>query len=244
MRDLDEIRASRLGLARTGTVGIRDFDQGVVETLGATVIDAHYYIKVDGITGPPGESGYPGVPVVFSTPEDVMTEYRLPYILVRRDDIAPANERWQSVGAQQYGHVPGAGAMARTVRGPGGTIVRGFDRNESLVQAKPFDIMYTIEITARHRGAIGQRNQVNLLLHAALRAYPPYGQLLLTDSLGDRRSYECFMEGVTSKDSIAEVTDRKLGFQITLRVIGELDIDDPITTPTAIVPLTRRTRQI
>ncbi len=56
------------GQDRTGTVGIRDFDQGVVETMGATVQDGKYYLPVAGVDGPPG---WPGVPVVFAFPEDV-----------------------------------------------------------------------------------------------------------------------------------------------------------------------------
>lgn len=212
------------GSARPGYVTLRDFDQGIVQTLGATVSNNAYYVQALNVSGPPG---WPGVPVVFSYPEDVLQEYRLPFVLVRRDDITPAMERWQSVGALEYA-VPGYGALPKQVTGPGGVVAQGFTLTETRPQAIPYDISYTLEITARHRGAIGQRNQINSILYHVLRRFPVYGQVQLTDSIGDPRSYECLMEGVSPLDNIAEVTDRKLGFSISLRVLAELD-----TTPTS-----------
>lgn len=233
----DDLKRRINQLEATGTVAVRDFDRGVVETLHATVHDdSKYYVQVQGIDGPPG---WPGVPVVFSFPEDVMQDFRLPFILIRREDMSPAMERWEP-GATQY-RAPAAGALPATVTfGPGHTVT-GYDRMEQLQQATPIDIMYTIQLLARHRGAVGNRNQVDLLLRHALRIYPPYCKVNVIDSIGDLRTYEAFNEGWTSVDNISEVADRKIGFAITLRVEGEYDLHDPITIPTVKHPLTQRT---
>jgi hypothetical protein len=223
-------------LERTGTVALRDFDRGVIETLHATVQEGKYYVTVKDVDGPPG---WPGVPVVFAYPEDVMQEYRLPYILVTRDDISPAMERWEP-GATQY-RTEAYGALPSTVTFSAGHSVSGYDRVEQLQQATPYDISYTIKILARHRGEVGNRDQVNAILFHCQRIYPPYGKVNVIDSVGDLRTYEAFQEGIANLDNIAEVADRKLGFALTLRVEGELDLHDPITIPTVTHPLTLRT---
>ncbi len=120
----------------------------------------------------------------------------------------------------------------------------GFDRMEQLGQATPYDIQYTISVLARHRGAPTQRNQVNALLQSVLRTYPPYGKVDVIDSIGDRRGYEAFNEGIANLDNINEVTERQLGYAITLRVEAELDLKDPITVQTVKRPLTLRLRKL
>lgn len=218
---IDALRKRVQGSARNGTVGIRSFDQGVVETVGA-VIDPeseNYFIKIEGLDPPPG---MPGVPVTFSYPEEVFEKYKLPVLLVRRDDIAPAMQRWHP-GAAKY-RAPGSGALPVTV----GT-TSSFDRFENAQQATPFDLVYTLEVRARHRGGLGVRNQANRLLDHVLRVYQPYGAVVVQDSIGDYRTYEAFMEGVSVLDEVAEVAERMIGFAVTLRIEGELDLNDPVT---------------
>ena len=66
--DIAALRSRMEGRARTGTVTLRDFDKGVVETLGAKVTKSNYYVEVPGVLPPPG---YPAVPVFFGYPEDI-----------------------------------------------------------------------------------------------------------------------------------------------------------------------------
>jgi len=213
------------GQAKTGEVTLRDFDQGVVETLGAEIIPdsngaAKYWLtKIPGCAPPPGS---PGIPVVFANPEDVYQAYKLPVLLVRREDISAAMERWNP-GTGTY-RVPADGAEAITVPSPGGNLL-GHTLYEEQQQAVPFDLTYTLQVEARYHAHL--LNQANSLLKYILRVYTPYCRVLVLDSLKDVRSYDAFMEGVSNLDEALDVSERKFGFAVTLRVKAELDLADP-----------------
>jgi hypothetical protein len=223
--ELERLLAATEGKAPTGTVSLRDFDQGVVETMGAvpqkTANGEYYFLTVPGISPAPG---WPGVPVAFSYGEDVFSQFRQPMLMVRRDDISPAMQRWHP-GSLQY-RAPATGARPVEVH-RGTKVMRGYDRYAELQQAVPFDLMYTIQIETRYRGAKGSRNETNTLLDYVLRVYPPYCRVVVKDSLGDVRSYEAFMEGTAPLDEVADVADRMMGMALTLRIEAELDLHDP-----------------
>lgn len=213
------LRARVEGSAQTGIVTVRDFDQGVVETLGAVIIhDAYFITELAGLDPPPGE---PGVRVVFSHPEEVLQTHRMPVIEVRRDDISPAVQRWHP-GMETY-RAPAAGALSTT--SPfSGDARRGWTRTEVAQQAAPFDILYTINIQARQRQHMAAANKI---LAYVLGIYQPYSSVLIYDSIGDRRSYEAFLEAVAPLDNVPGVGDRTIGFALSLRVEAELDINPP-----------------
>lgn len=212
------------GKRDVGRVTLRSFDQGLVETLGATVDSSRsrYVLKLPNLDT---RENYPGVVVTFANPEPVFTEEILPLIFVRREDITPAMNRWHP-GTEQF-RAPGDGALPIQI----GTRT-GFSANKSVQQAAPFDITYSINIMAKHRGGeqiAGLRNQVNRLFEHVMRTFQPYGVLILKDSLGDERTYEAFMEATSPLDEVADTTDRVVGFSVTVRVEGELDLLDPVT---------------
>lgn len=227
-----------LGLAKTGFVGLRNFDQGVVETTGAFVEEdkngqPKYWLKPKApLWGDKAEGlpELPGVPVVFANPEDVNQDMKFPFVLVTRAEISPAMARW-SLGYQQY-RAPADGAVPFTTTLPNGKVVNGYDRMEIVAQAIPYDITYTITIKARFRGAPGQRNQVNAIFGHILRRFPPYGTIDVVDSIGDLRKYQAFNESISNLDNITEVQDRVIGFQLMVRVEAELDLNDPYTAQT------------
>lgn len=235
--ELDRYQASVEGRARTGRVGLRNFDQGVVETLGAFIEKENYWLTVEGIDPPPG---IPGVPVTFSFPEDVYEKYKLPVLMVRRDDISPAMQRWHP-GTLQY-RAPATQALPASTT-ISGVALTGFDRYEEAQQAVPFDLMYSLQVSARYRGALRSKNHTNALLQYVLEVYPPYCRVVLKDSLDTVRSYEAFMEGITPMDDAGDVADRTLGFVITLRVEGELDLHDPVVRRAVTQAATVRMRQ-
>ncbi len=223
------------GRAPTGTVGLRDFDEGVVITMGAELAisskgqPVNYFLQVPGVKGRIARDGtpIPGVPIVFAFPEDVFEKYDFPLIVVRRDDIAPAMSRWHP-GTLQY-RAPARNAhQVVTSSNPGNPDaddLTGFDSVEELQQAVPYDITYTISIFARNRGS--GTNQANGILNAILRRYQPYSCVFVKDSLGDGRTYEAFQESISHLDEVPEVVDRVIGFAVTLRVEAELDLSDP-----------------
>ena len=236
--EIERNRALAEGRARGGVVSLRDFDQGVVETLGATIIHDNYWLQVEGIDPPPGS---PGVPVTFSYPEDVYEKYKLPVLMVRRDDISPAMQRWHP-GTLQYRAPAVEGLPAATQLH--GVTVTGSDRYEEQQQAVPFDLMYSLQISARYRGALRSRNHLNRLLDFVLRVYPPYCLVVVKDSIQSIRTYEAFMEGISPMDDVADVADRTLGFTITLRVEGELDLHDPVVYRAVTQPAVVRSRHM
>lgn len=253
---IDALRERTEGRARTGFVNLRSFDEGVVETLGAK-IDAdlqNYFLDLEPVEtvgfDPPETSpfhrgiveprpGLPGIPVTFALPEDVFEKYSIPVILVRREGLDPAMQRWHP-GSLQY-RAPGRGAHPVQYQASSTSEVKeGFDRAEQVDQAAPFDLLYTINVVARNRGAPGILNQANRLLDHVLRIYPPYCRVLVKDSVGDLRSYEAFMEGTSPLDEVADVTDRVIGFAVSLRIEGELDLTDPVIRKTVTRAMTLR----
>jgi hypothetical protein len=251
--------------APTGQVGLRNFDEGVVVTLGAEIEEVdlgkgpltNYFIKT-GLLPVEPPPGLPGVPITFSHPEDIWERYRIPVIVVRRDGIDPALQRWHP-GMVAY-NAPAEGAAPVSVIFGAGTTTEetreGFDRYERLEMGVPFDITYTISILARYRGKgplpptgspVGfdgskgsPRNQVNQILDYVLRKFPPYGQVFVTDSVGDVRGYSSFMDAISHLDEVPEITERVLGFAVTVRVEAELDLDRPLIVPVVTAPLTIR----
>lgn len=61
-----------------------------------------------------------------------------------------------------------------------------------------------------------------------LRVWQPYSKIRLIDSLGEQRTYDVFNEGdVLDIGEIVDVADRVKAYTISVRVEGELDINDP-----------------
>jgi hypothetical protein len=245
---LVDTAARQDGTAPGGFVGLRNFDEGIVTTMGAEILRAdesghrNYFIRTGVIPDVVPAPGLPGIPITFSHPEDIWERYKQPVIVVRRDDISPAMGRWHP--GMRVGRYPALGANPLSVTVLGQTRT-GFDTYTEKQQAVPFDITYTLSILARYRGKGGEmrrdtpqgfdaalgspRNQVNQILDHILRVYNPFSSVTVLDSLGDERTYEAFMEALSHLDEVPEVTERVLGFAVTVRVEAELDLHDPET---------------
>jgi hypothetical protein len=206
----------------TGEVALRNFDQGVVDTLGAS----------SGAT-PPGESqtqacnqltvpAYPGgstaVNVYFAQPDSIFRLKTYPFITINRDDITPALHRWMNVAQLEFR--AGVSGTQTTVMGKS-----GFTNYLVKPQAQPYDFTYTISVFDKlETGA-------QAILAKMLRAFPPVGKLSVFDSLGLNRTYEAYQEGsVANLQDLVDTVTRVRGYAITVRVEGELDLVDPYTT--------------
>lgn len=212
--------AQRLaGQRPCGEVTLRDFDQGMVETLGGVVLNGQYYIQIDGIMPPAGE---PGLPVHFMYPEDLFADLRFPCFVVNRDDISSATMRLHP-GLDQY-RAPAPTAQQVQIQTPFG-VRNYYDRTVQMAQAVPYDITYSINIYNTKRGGYGGKKAVNAMLDYVLRKCPIYGQMFVKDSVGDTRSYEMFQEGISSLDDVAGVAERYTQFAVTFRVEAEYDLN-------------------
>ena len=212
---------------RTGGVFLDDFDRGVIVTMGGEIMgdgeDTYYAIKnVPGVEAPPD---FEGVPIYFSLSDEVLQERILPSWIVRRDSITPAMSRWHQ-GMIPY-RIPAPGAKLVEVINPrtGEVSATGYTEYEQKVQEVPFDFLYNIQIRTRYRNNLGVA--ALKMLRFTLRTYQPYTQVLVIDSEGKRRSYDAFMETPSAQDTMTTVADREIKFNITLRVEGELDLNDP-----------------
>lgn len=232
----------RRGVADPGRVFLRNFDEGVILTLGAELatthpsgVTAHYTLNLPDVGAAPGSSG---IQVLFGFPEDGYEKMRLPLIVVTRQDLEPAPQRWHSVGAMQARY-PSSTAQPVQVQTPQG-VIQGHDTMVDLPQAFPYDINYTITCLSRRRGGGNRSGEsysklaVNEILQHLMKKFPPYGVVWLKDSLNEWRQYDAMASTVGSEDEVAGVTDRTVGFSFSLRVEGELDITDPTVSKVAL----------
>jgi hypothetical protein len=204
----------------TGLVWIRDFDQGVVETMGGVVLNTpecklknNYYVTIPGVD--------PAlVPVVFNNPEQILESKILPFIHVSRDSIDPARQRWHSDGAKEY--VAGVPGTETVING-----VSGFGSVEYKNQAWPFDITYRITVFARFE------REALTMLRFILKKYQVIGLVWVKDSKQEYRSYTTYLESsINDLSEIVDVADRTKAYAITIRVEAELDLHDPIISET------------
>lgn len=213
--------------ARTGTVFLVDFDEGIVRTLGGELIEIEldgektqaYAVMIDGVTGPDMYGG--AVPIIWQNPEDVYQPGLLPHVNISRTSLTPAMNRWFP-GGYEYRT---AAAAAKTVRAGNG--VEGPSLLEYKPWAYPYDIGYEIHIRARLRA------QADKMLKQIGKRFWSYGQIFLTDSEGAERGYYAFQESVDSLDEVADIADRMLGWTISLRCEAELDFNDPYIAKTS-----------
>lgn len=208
----------------TGDVFIRNFDQGMVETLGGTVrtladtnigmgLRKGYWIDVPACA--PIE-----VPIIFNNPEQIYESKIYPSFLITRTSIEPATQRWHSVGQLEY--IAGVSGTEEVIRG-----VSGFSKNETKVQAWPVDIFYDVSCFARYE------HEAIPMVKTILRVFKPYSRIKLLDSLGQERWYSAFAEsGVQDIGELADVADRLKAYTISVRVEAELDLNDPQVSST------------
>ncbi len=224
----------RQGRARNGEVFLRDFDLGMVTQLGAVLgesssADPAYLVTVEGVAPPPG---FAGIPVYAANPEDAFQRYVQPFFLFRRDSHAPAMNRWHP-GAQQYNIFDSTSAAASAVL-KNGAVRAGFRRRVGKGQALPMDLSYTLLVSeVRRTGA-------QAMFRHALRRFHPHGFITVTDSVGDARTYDAYLESMDAADDIFDVSDRTVAFNLSIRVEGELDVGEEVSAPTVHAGLTRR----
>lgn len=233
----EALLAQSSGAAPNGTVTLRSFDQGIVETLGGRVIGDKYYVTIEGIDPPPGE---PGIPIHFAFPEDYFANFRYPAFVVTRDDISISFQRIHPF-QQQFRAAPKSAipVVVQTPRGP----ISGYDRMSQRQDATPYDITYSINAFNSLRGGFGGKRAANMMLDHILRIFPVYSQVFVRDSLGAIRTYEAFNEGISSFDDLMGVSERMIQFTVTVRVEAEYDLSDETTSRTVTqvdVSLTRK----
>lgn len=214
---------------QTGQVFVRNFDQGVVETLGGYVDTAQGGSKRTYFIDIPAADPMK-VPVIWNKPRQAMEAKILPSILITRLDVRPNLTRWHSIAATQYRI--GVGPLEATTL-PNGDTVSGYAEYEQLVQAFPFDLIYSIQVQAFYE------HEAIPMVKKILSVYKPYSKINLIDSLSSERTYSVFQEnGFSDVSEILDVHDRMKAYSIEIRVEGELDLSDPEINSSALEIIT------
>lgn len=201
---------------KTGTVFLRNFDMGMITTIGALPdpVKHCYYLSVELPSGPID------VPVYFSQPEPIFKTMKFPFISINRDDVALAMGRWMGIGQLEYR--AGVSGTSAVING-----VSGYYQYDQKMQAMPHDIFYTISIWDRYE------TSVQPILLNVLKAFNPIGRLIVYDSLNLMRSYEYYWEGsIAQLNEIIDPVTRARGYALTIRVEGELDLLNTSTEDT------------
>jgi len=225
-----------LGYERNGDVFVRNFDQGMVETMGSTIrvmpgVGVHYFLDVPGVEPPPN---FPGIPVSFTLPEDVHERNKMPWISVSRDDVATAIQRWHP-GMDKY-RTAAQGSLPQYLEGN-----MGFETYESQPQAEPVDLSYTVTVSTTRRSGYAP-NALEKLWNYLRKTWKPYGLVIVKDSIGDLRTYNAFRESEYDATEVIGVSDRVVSMGFTIRVEAELDIEDPVVSKSVRRRLTTRFR--
>lgn len=206
----------------TGTVFVRNFDEGVFKALGAVERTSPQPLVgrdrkgywIDEVFTAPTE-----VPVIFNNPEQIYEHKIYPSYLVRRNDISPALARWHSVKSFEY--VAGVSGFEE-IDG-----VSGYSAVEIKPQAWPYDLFYTIACYGRYE------HESVPMMRRILKTFPPYSKVFILDSLGESRSYTVFNEsGVQDISDFLDIADRVKAYSIDIRIECELDTSDPTIIPT------------
>lgn len=229
---------------RTGQVFLDAFHRGVIETMGGFINTRGdtYVVTVPDVEPPPDPNAddvaqFEGVPIYFAWPDETIDIKIIPSFIVRCDSFTPAMGRWhQSTFAYR---VPAVGANPVTIKNPitGNTVATGYDAYEQQDQAVPYDLLYNIQIKARFRNNLGV--SALKMLRFLMKRYQPYTIVKIKDSLGDTRTYDAFAETPSPVDMMPDVAGRETNFNYTLRVEGELDINDPYVTRAVTTPIVR-----
>jgi len=202
----------------TGRVWIRHFDDGMVRTIGAIPHpDPSIREYVLPIKNLPEANDF--VPVLGKkNPEQTTMLDRFPRIVVNRDSWDPAKERLHP-GAEEYRSPAGEPVTIQLPAEPLGTTLDGHTKYCSKEQASPFDITYTIEVWHRYE------NWVQPILFRILEAFKLQSLVRVTDNLGDVRTYNVFMDsGPADLSEVLSLTDRGIGYSVSYRVQGEIDL--------------------
>lgn len=201
---------------KTGEVWVADFDLAMIKGLGGLpdASDADnpcYAVNI------PGASSTK-VPIYFNQPEQIYKNRKAPSIIIMRDDLSPALNRWMGVGQLEYR----AGVSGTEILING---VSGYTQFVSKPQAMPYDFIYTIVCFDRYE------RTVQPILKQVLKSFPPIGKLYVTDSLGLLRSYEAKSEGpIPNTKELVDAVNRFVSYTVTVRVEGEIDLTTPTET--------------
>lgn len=200
-----------------GEVFIRNFDEGVMRTLGATLdtVNSKWVKTIPGIDDPVN------IDCVFVVPEQVLSDYIYPSFVVRRQDIRVATNRMLCPTLDFKESFTGDDLKRY---------------NESKLAALPFDITYLVQAVARY-----ERHML-LMQKEILRRFHRWKELIVYDTLNMKRSYDVAVETVSDVSKLTDLSLKSSGLSLSVMVFAELDLSDPYVARTVDLDPTIRTQ--
>jgi len=209
-----------------GYVTLRDFDNGVVFSLGGQLFTR----TIDGVSRSdfvvelndlqtraiiPSHLDEFGdlFPVYFKTKGmTAFNRYVLPCFVVKRNDLSPNFSRRSFFNIVEK--IPGPDSTPVVIDG-----VSGYDKLVTKWQATPFDISYDLEIHAKSE-VMGQA-----MLKYALARFGPLGfSVAVFDSETDKRLYDAGEVAVSDMSEIEDVVDEVSMYSVSFTIQGEIDL--------------------
>lgn len=218
----------------SGFVYVKDFDKGLIETLGGELVTVRlegrehqrYAIDIPGAVGPPeyGEK----IPVFLVVGLSAFTPQFYPSLVLRRTSGThdfSLGGAWYPVESIR----PAPNTTMVDVVGPTGIVRTGPRYVEVQQRATPQRLEYTGVIESR--GDRAQHDAHVMYQFLGEKILPPGGPLFLTDSLGDRRSYECLVEHSNDLSALDLLT-RGAIYTFNYTVYAEIDFQRAVVMPT------------
>lgn len=215
-----------------GTIGLRDWDEGCLKTLGAEVVT----YQVDGSTRgiyacsvPRVDSGFSElngmIPCQFQDAEDVYQFFRLPCFQFRQNDLSPAFDRqpWYTWVAR------GPSKDAEEVTLSDGTT--GYTKYDNQWRATPFDITYDLMVLGR------RKIETTRMLDYALKKFiPPWFIFKVVDSKEELREYDAGEITVSNTSELVDIAERVVSYTISFTVRAEVDLHEDREYPAFVDP--------
>lgn len=211
-----------------GTMFLRNYDQGLIESLGAELTEVvrdgetsrAYALDLRGMrcVGPDSYGGK--VPVMFGIPDPTMEPYLLPILIIKRGDPVPDWIRWEP-GGTAYKLPADGSKQVSVVVDTEGNEVSGYDKYETRKKEVPFNIPYDIEMRAKK-----EWQRTAMLQHVLKKLFQR--SMFVKDTAGNDRTYAFDLEGTTNADELADIADRTLSQVVSITVMAGLDIRDPL----------------
>lgn len=209
---------------KPGNLGIRNFDEGLIYTLCGSVIGNQYYLTVKGLKKTAGTSLADKVPVYFTivSQAEIFPGFKVPAVVVKRESIDFAMDRLLTPGLAY--RVPAEGANLVEING-----VVGYDAYEEMESYMPVDIRYSVQVMARYTSDANV-----LLMHLFKKFQTPFAVVFVKDDLGIQNSYEMRVESISNISDLIDVSEKLIGWNISLKILGELPLAQPTVSKAVI----------
>ena len=204
------------------TVGIRDFDLGVMTAFGGELVSypvdgttrQAYAVTVRDLTTDLAHLGG-RVPIFWGAPDDPYQPFLLPSFVITRNSLEVAYSRAPWYGGER-GPMPGASDVVLA------TGERGYSRYEQKWNAYPFDFAYDLKGFARLR-----TDATRMMMQVLRNCRPPWFALSVTESKGGVRLYDAGDMNISDTSELSDIAHRTASWTVSFTARAEIDLCDP-----------------